>query len=302
MPGRIRSFPMTMLVVLALVAGGVALSGCAKSAVPDVAGRPQAEAAQLLADAGFRVGRVTTSVSRDLPDGNVISQRPAAGTQARAGKRVDLVIAAGKPTITVPDVRNRSQTDAAKALQDAGLTITVTSAPSATVPNGLIAEQTPPGGQAVPAGTTVAIVVSTGAQAQNVSVPGVVGMPQADANNTLAAGGLQVAVAHQSSSSVPAQTVLAQTPAGGSAVPPGTTVAIVISTGPAAAGAIAVPSVAGLTLEQARKALQSAGLQPVPVAATGTSGPADQVATQTPEAGAKVASGSSVVLFYTGGQ
>ncbi|TLM97590.1 MAG: PASTA domain-containing protein, partial [Actinobacteria bacterium] len=157
-------------------------------------------------------------------------------------------------------------------------------------------------GQAVPQGTTVAIVVSAGAQARNVQVPEVVGMAQADANNTLAALGLQVAVGHQSSSTLAADKVLAQTPVAGQAVAPGSTVAIVISTGPAAAGGTSVPSVAGLTLEQAQQRISSAGLTPVTVAAAGSGKPANTVTTQTPPAGAPVASGSSVVLFYASGQ
>ncbi|TLM99384.1 MAG: PASTA domain-containing protein, partial [Actinobacteria bacterium] len=99
MPRRIRTLSVA-LVVLALVVG-LALSGCAKSSVPDVTGRPQAEAQQLLADAGFRVGTVTTEVSQAVPDGNVISQKPAARAQAGRGKRIDLVVAAGKRTVNV---------------------------------------------------------------------------------------------------------------------------------------------------------------------------------------------------------
>ncbi|TLM97299.1 MAG: PASTA domain-containing protein, partial [Actinobacteria bacterium] len=186
---------VTAVVFVALMAGGFfILGGGKKVAVPDVTTQAQAVAEKMIVDAGLEVSSVTTTATSGAVEGTVMAQSPAGGEQVKKGAKVDLVVAGGKQMVQVPDVRNQNQADATKALQDAGLTVTVTRAANPTVKQGLVAEQTPPGGQSVPVGTTVGIVVSTGPEVQNVEVPDVVGMSQADANNALAEAGLKVAV------------------------------------------------------------------------------------------------------------
>jgi hypothetical protein len=82
-------------------ADSYALTGCPLlnepvngGTVPDVAGMPRVEAAAALADAGYTVGVVTEEESATITAGSVISQDPAAGTEAEPGTAVDLVVAA----------------------------------------------------------------------------------------------------------------------------------------------------------------------------------------------------------------
>jgi hypothetical protein len=84
-----------------LVLTVTALTGCPLlnepvngGTVPDVAGMPRVEAAVALADAGYTVGVVTEEESATITAGSVISQDPAAGTEAEPGTAVDLVVAA----------------------------------------------------------------------------------------------------------------------------------------------------------------------------------------------------------------
>jgi hypothetical protein len=72
------------------------------------------------------------------------------------------------------------------------------------------------------------------APSSTVSVPNVVGLPQAAAATSLTGAGLAVgAVSTQSSATVPAGTVMSQNPAGGTSVAVGSAVNLTVSTGPA---------------------------------------------------------------------
>ena len=71
--------------------------------VPDVVGVAQAEAEAAILAADLTVGTITTANSETVPEGNVISQNPAAGISVEEGSTVDLVVSLG-PAITTPTV------------------------------------------------------------------------------------------------------------------------------------------------------------------------------------------------------
>ena len=134
--------------------------------VPDVAGMTQKKAATTLADAGLKTGKVTRVQSTEAPEGNVVSQSPAAGAKVAKGSAVDLEVA-GKPQptatpVAVPDVGGSSQAAAVATLSDAGFKVVVTNASSDSVPSGSVVSQAPQAGVMASQGTTVSIVVSTG--------------------------------------------------------------------------------------------------------------------------------------------
>ncbi len=56
--------------------------------IPNVVGQSQANAASAITGAGLTVGTLTQQTSGTVSSGNVISQSPAAGTQANAGAAV----------------------------------------------------------------------------------------------------------------------------------------------------------------------------------------------------------------------
>ena len=64
--------------------------------------------------------------------------------------------------VIVPDVVGLTSDEARTQLEDLGLTVIVTTAPSREVPEGLVESQDPPPGTSVDAGTTVTIAISEG--------------------------------------------------------------------------------------------------------------------------------------------
>lgn len=70
-------------------------------AVPDVVGQVVQAARETLANPGFEVGSITQQFDDNVPRGAVISQNPAAGTEAEVGSAVNLVTSKGVDSNTV---------------------------------------------------------------------------------------------------------------------------------------------------------------------------------------------------------
>ena len=98
----------------------------------------------------------------------------------------------------VPDVTYKKYEDAVAELEALGLVVDPDGAVeeySYTVPAGAVVRTEPAAGEAVRAGMTVQIVVSTG-EPQAMPVPEVAGMSREDAEAALAAAGLKIGRAH----------------------------------------------------------------------------------------------------------
>lgn len=262
-------------------------------AVPNVVGQTQTAAATALTGAGLTVGTVTPagSTATDL----VVTQTPAAGACALLGDAVNLTLA---PPTTAPNVVGLSQAAALQAIQAAGLTATVTTAASFAVPAGTVISQNPTAGLNVFPGSAIAIVVSSGS-GLDATVPEVVGLSQSAAVSAIQTAGLTVTVTTETSTTVPAGTVIKQDPVGGIKVKPGSPVAIVVSAG---FTPTAVPDVVGQPLASAQTAITGAGLTLGTVTLSASdSVPAGTVLSQNPSGGSQAAPASPVNLTVSSG-
>jgi beta-lactam-binding protein with PASTA domain len=287
------------LVAPATAVALVVSSGPPPVAVPNVVGLTQAAAGTALTTATLTTGAVTQATSATIPAGSVISQSPVAGTLVPPGTGVALVVSSGPPPVAVPNVVGLTQSAAGTALTAATLTTgAVTQATSTTVPAGSVISQNPIAGTLVPPGTGVALVVSSGPPP--VAVPNVVGLTQAAAGTALTAATLTTgAVTQATSATVPAGSVISQNPIAGTLVPPGTGVALVVSSGPPP---VAVPNVVGLTQAAAGTALTAATLTTGAVTqATSATVPAGSVISQSPVAATLVPPGTAVALVVSTG-
>ncbi len=127
---------------------------------------------------------------------------------------------------------------ARQALRDAGLRSTATKQYSDNVAPDVVISVAPGEGSTVNPGTTVMLVVSRGPEPkQTTTVPGgLVGQSSAAAQARLRGAGLGAAVTQQASDTVAAGSVISVNPGEGSTVDQGSTVTIVVSSGPANTG------------------------------------------------------------------
>ncbi len=201
--------------------------------VPDVTGQTLDAASALIANAELAVGTVTGQFNAAVPAGVVFVQSLAAGTRVLPGAVVDLLVSKGPQPVAVPGVVGQTQDAAAAVLVNANLTVgTVTQQYSATVPAGTVLSQSPAAGDTVLPGTPVLLVVSRGVQPS--VMPDVAGQPRAQAEAAITGAGLALGTATEAySDTVPTGTVIAQSPSAGTELPPGATVSMVVSLGPA---------------------------------------------------------------------
>jgi eukaryotic-like serine/threonine-protein kinase len=133
-------------------------SGPQKATVPSVVGQSQDSASAELANVGLKVSIVPQD-STETP-GTVLSQDPAAGTQAARGSTVTITVARQAQQVTVPNTVGQNQSSALSALADAGLTPIVGGTQPVTnqSDDGKVVAQDPSGGK-VKRGTKVTITV-----------------------------------------------------------------------------------------------------------------------------------------------
>jgi serine/threonine-protein kinase len=135
--------------------------GVGKVAVPKVTGITQAAATTLL-QTNSLVANAEPEASDTVAQGQVISQDPAAGTQAAKGSVVTIKVSSGVAPVVVPDVVGDDATSASNQLGQAGLKTQTTQQSSETVAQGRIISQTPAAGTQLAKGSTVNLVVSSG--------------------------------------------------------------------------------------------------------------------------------------------
>jgi eukaryotic-like serine/threonine-protein kinase len=141
---------------------------------------------------------------------------------------VTIVVSRGTQLVRVPDVVGQSRTNATSALQAAGFRVNATEEFHDSVAAGSVISQSPEGGVSLDAGATVTIRVSKGRD--EVTVPDVIELSEAQARSDLQAAGLDVEVNYQVSPDD--DVVLTQDPLPGQKVRRGSTVTIWVGKAP----------------------------------------------------------------------
>jgi beta-lactam-binding protein with PASTA domain len=269
------------------------------AAVPNVEGLPQGAATTAITGSKLTVGTVTQQTSNTVVSGNVISQDPASGSSMAEGSPVNLVISSGPQMVAVPNVEGLPQGAATTAITRAKLKVgTITQQTSNTVAIGKVISQNPASRSSMAPGSPVSLVISSGPQM--VAVPNVEGLPQDAATTAITGAKLKVGtITQQTSNIVTTGKVISQDPASRSSMAEGSTVNLVISSGPQM---VAVPNAERLTQDNANTVVTAAKL----TVGTVTQQASNTVATgkiisQDPPSGSSVAEGSPVNLVISSG-
>ncbi|WP_312778690.1 Stk1 family PASTA domain-containing Ser/Thr kinase [Corynebacterium variabile] len=235
-----------------LVSGDDLSSSETQVSVPDVRDRPQAEAEQILEDAGFSV-QVEEAADTDIERGNAIRTDPGTDSSVPEGSRITLFVSSGKEITEVPDLTGMNTEQAQRALSDVGLKLKsqVEEEPSDSVEAGKITSQSPGQGSQVSKGTEVAITVSTGAE--KVRVPTVSGQQLDAARDNLEGAGFTVNV-QMVDSTEPENQVLSASDEG-TQQPKGSTITITVSRG----NQFTMPNLQNRNIDEVEGLLKDAG-------------------------------------------
>ncbi|WP_034089388.1 Stk1 family PASTA domain-containing Ser/Thr kinase [Streptacidiphilus albus] len=143
-------------------------SGAPTKAVPPVTNQTQANATTAINGAGFTLGSVTSASSASIASGSVISQSPAAGSQAALNSPINIVVSSGQAQVTLStNLVGMDENDAINALKSQGLTYTAPTAGAYTGSYGVGAVvaatyngQPVTSGSQVPAGAQITIQIN----------------------------------------------------------------------------------------------------------------------------------------------
>lgn len=236
--------------------------------------------------------------------GNAAQSAVVTGTSPPAGQKVakgsTVTLRAGSPpsttvpnTVVVPNEQNQSVSAAQAALQSAGLQSTVQTTASCQQVN-VVCGQSPSAGQSVTKGTTVTLDTApqtpTTTVPTQVTIPNVAGDSQGAACSVLGNAGFKCSnnVLQQANDTVAVGDVVTTQPGPGRSEPRGTTVTLVVSSGPV------VPDVVGDSAGQATTTLTNDGYSPQQDGTCTTS--SSTVTGQTPASGTSAASGTTVTI------
>ncbi|HYG95543.1 MAG TPA: PASTA domain-containing protein [Solirubrobacterales bacterium] len=306
---RKRNWWLWGLLVAAIAIGilaGLALTRDTTTRVPNVTGNQLGVAITLLEQDGFTVGDVVR-VERDAPANEVLEQDPSASPPAGQAAldcafitffcskpEVTLTVSGGPGSAEVPSTAGQTEEEATRQLEAAGFEVDVTRVNSDSVESGLVIYSEPRGGNTATKGSTVALFVSTGPKLTK--VPVLVGSQREAAVQRLRSRGLEPSVAEEESSE-PRGRVIQQSPDAGTSVEPGSTIAIVVSSGEEEEAQAQVPNVIGKERREAVEAIRAAGLQPsVEEEPTEVQGKIGRVTDQFPPPGTEAEPGATVTI------
>ncbi len=259
--------------------------------VPDLIGLSRERATGLVRAAGFRY-RVHLEETGDVPDGQVLSQRPTADSSAPAGSTIDVIVARAPAAagVAVPDVVGKSREEAERILRAESFLVRATLGGGTQEQIGSVSAQSPAAGESRPRRTWVEIVVVTrvgeSTQPEGGAPPSLPPTGDEGPRDPSTTDGMGRAPTVGDGPVVTPP----PTPRGADPVPP------VQLPGPDAAAANTVPKVANTPVPDAIRAVLEAGLIPIVDVDASAEGAAGQVLRQSPDGGSAVRAGALVRL------
>jgi beta-lactam-binding protein with PASTA domain len=268
-----------------------------ETVLPDLSGLTEEELFDALDGTYFlEVRHVATG---EGTDGTVVGQDPAPGAALFAHERLRVDIL--RRAVRVPPLLGLTEADARDAVMALGLVPVVQYVEDDVGAPGTVVVQDPGSGSEMLAGGRVRLTVA-GSEAEApphaddaVRVPPVVHLQLDDAQDQVAAVGLDLDIVYVEASA-PAHTIVAQHIAAGEMVAPGTRIGVDVARPAPVPTTVPVPPVEGLPRHQAVAQVQAAGLVAKLSFVVLPGETVGHVARQFPPAGTGVAPGTYVLL------
>ncbi len=129
--------------------------------VPKLVGMTVDAARDALEQLKMKAGAVTEVSSATAPKGQVLTQAPTAGAEARADATVDLQVSSGPAAQPVPSVIGKSRSGAKDALEKAGFAVgTLHVGSNDDYDSGIVIRQQPAANTQAPPGTKVDLTIN----------------------------------------------------------------------------------------------------------------------------------------------
>ncbi len=268
-------------------------AGNEQVAVPSLIGQSEADAKKQLTNSDLVVGTVTPKACEEQTKGNICDQDPKAPAKVDKKTVVNLVVSTGAPKVTVPSVIGLTLDEAKDQLtgDDYEFTIKTETRVSSDDP-GSVLDQDPVKGEEVEKGSTITLTIAKAEE--KATVPDVLGKSCDEAKAQMTANNL-VGNCTEVETTDPNQVgkVISTSPQAGTQADKNSSVNIQIGKAPENQQ-VATPTVTQLSLKDAKKAIEDAGLTVGSI--TGSQDDNAVVFSQDPQPGTPVAEGTPVNL------
>ncbi|MCC2084345.1 serine/threonine protein kinase [Staphylococcus sp. HMSC068D08] len=211
-----KKFLIALIIILliASLAGFIAwgVFGDKYEETPDLSGKTEKEAEQLLKEKHLKLGNISRSYSDKYAENQIINSKPEAGSRINQGDAVDIVLSKGPEKVTMPYVVGMTKAKAQEKLKSLGLNhISIKKDYSRTLAKGLIAKQNLPADSKVRLNDHhIELIESLGVR--QVFVKDYEGKAYSTAKKELEEDGLKVKVTTEASDSVKKGNVISQSP------------------------------------------------------------------------------------------
>jgi len=182
--------------------------------VPNLIGKHQDEAVNLLEDNSLNPIVSGPRYSDEFPIDHVIYQKPEVGSIVKENRRVYIVISGGNPLTKMPYLIDKTLRDAKVTVERLGFVLNEIIEVKSEVPANTVIEQYPNEGTNLQKGTKINLTVSVGPSVGMVRVPDLIGLSYKEAELTLRDNSLNVGkINYQDSHNMLPNTIIAQYPA-----------------------------------------------------------------------------------------
>ncbi len=202
--------------------------------VPNVVGKAEDDAVDELSNKslGFKIEK--REASNTYPKGYVIEQSIDADTVVDKHTTVLLTVSEGPKEITIPDVKNKTKTEAQELLEgeEYGLVVSFEYEINDEIEIDKVIKTKPEIGAKAKFGDSITLVVSQGTDTSDVEVPKLEDLTEERARETLSGLGLTLnVIKEENSDTIEKGRIINQSIASGKSVPRGTEIGVVISAG-----------------------------------------------------------------------
>ena len=196
--------------------------------MPSLRYKTKAEAVQILKNMGVQV-KTAEENNETVAAGLVFAQDKEKGAAVEPNETVSITLSKGGASFAMPSVAGMTESEARKALLDAGLSVETEYSEDAGVKPGHVISQSIAADTAVTRGTAVNLVVSS--EKELIFVASVVGMDRAAAESAIKGQNLRVTVNQVESAESQKGLVIRQLPEAGSSQEAGTTIVLTVGKG-----------------------------------------------------------------------
>lgn len=219
-------------VILGLGLFGLYQAFVQNTSIPNLEGKTEAEAAEILQQNDLQVGEIKPSWSDEVATGLVIETEPNQGESIRRGSAVDLIVSRGKQQVIVDNYVGQPYESVRSVLINANFIVQRRDmwTDDSSLNGVILAQSIDPGSQVVPSETSITLTV--GFTANSASMQDFNNLDLQMVHNFAESYGLYVTEEYAYDDYISEGRVISQSPSPGTPLTPGDTISVVVSQGP----------------------------------------------------------------------